>query len=158
MAITTAAAPAFASPTRVDFLSTFVAELGAAPIGCTVVRVRGIMGIDQLQAATANVTAVMFIGDGNDITRGPNANDNYYDTSSTGKDYFLVEPFVSPAVSVAADAHLSGTDVVARMIDVKSSRKLEEVSQRLVLDFSAQAVAVSTQQAFFDLSVLLMLP
>lgn len=155
--VATAAAPATAAPTRVDLLAPFVAELGAAPIGCTITRVRGIMGVDTITATTAQLTAVMYIGDGNDIARGPNANDNFYDDSSAHKDYFLVEPFLAPSTA-ATDLHLHGNDVVARIIDSKSSRKLEEVSQRLVLDISGNAVAVSTQVFFFDLSVLVMLP
>lgn len=154
----TAAAPALAAPTRVDLLASFVTQLGFAPVGCTIVRVRGIMGVDNEVATTAQITATLFIGDGNDITRGPNANDNYYDGSASGKDYFMVELFLSPALGAAADEAFRGGDVCARLIDVKSSRKLEEVSQRLVMDVSAFAVAVSTQQVFFDLSVLVMLP
>lgn len=103
------------------------------------------------------VRAGLYIGDANDIVRGPNANDNAFDTNSVGKDYFGFEPFFAPG-SQASDNVVSGSDPVARMIDIRAMRKLEEVSQRLVLDISSTSAVVQTSAFSADLSVLIMLP
>lgn len=156
--IVTAVALALAAPTRVDVLSEFVTAYGAALVGSTVVRVRGYMiGSQAAQAAVANVTACMYIGDANDVVRGPNANDNYYDSNSRFKDYFLVEPLFCPNTAAAVQP-IQGSDVSSRLIDVRAMRKLEEVSQRLIMDVSGFSAAVSTQPFVADLSILIMLP
>jgi len=156
--VVTAVAPAFAAPTRVDVLDEFVQAYGASMIGATIIRVRGIMiGSQAAQAAVAQVVATMYIGDANDVVRGPNANDNFFDSNSTGKDYFLVEPFFCPS-SAAISQTYQGNDVSGRVIDVRAMRKLEEVSQRLILDVSGQSAAVSNQPFFCQLSILIMLP
>jgi len=127
-------------------------------IGATIIRVRGLMiGSQAAQAATASLTACMYIGDANDVVRGSNANDNYYDSNSRGKDYFLVEPFFCPNTAAAVQPY-QGNDVAGRIIDVKAMRKLEEVSQRLIMDVSGLSAAVSTQTFLADLSILIMLP
>lgn len=156
--VPTVASPALAAPARIDVLAPFVAAYGASLIGTTAVRIRGIMAPSALQAAQASITAAAYIGDANDIVRGPNANDNYYDSNSRGKDYFLVEPFIAPVSGSAAQAHLTGTDIVGRVIDVKAQRKLDEVSQRVILDVSGFSAAVSNQVFTVDLSMLVMLP
>lgn len=157
-AVTAAAAPAFAAPVRDDVLASLVQAHGASLLGSTIVRVRGLMAITAPPATgTAGLTAAMYIGDANDVVRGPNANDNYYDSNSTGKDYFLIEPFLAP-VQVAATEPLDGSVVISRLIDSKSSRKLEEVSQRLILDVSAFSNNAGTVGFNIDLSVLVMLP
>lgn len=154
--VTGAVAPALAAPTRLDALDQFVAAYGAALIGCTIVRIRGVLGLVQPVANAQNMTFNAYIGDANDIVRGPNANDNYYDNNAAGKDYFAVEPFFSPGI--ASDNKVGSTEVQARLIDVRSMRKLEEVSQRLIFDFSAFSAGATTINWTMDLSILLMLP
>lgn len=155
--LSSVALPAFSAPARIDALAPFVAAYGASLIGCTVARVRGICNYTGINAAAQGCTVTAFIGDSNDIIRGPNANDNYYDSNSRGKDYFLVEPFVGP--STASDVRLSPTDLQGRVIDVRAMRKLDEVSQRLIIDVSPISSALSNNNTFsLDLSILLMLP
>lgn len=158
--VATAILPAVNAPVRIDALDEFVTAYGASMIGATVVRIRGILGTSS-DNATVNQTSATFtayIGDANDVIRGPNANDNYYDSNSRGKDYFAVEPFIGPSNLPAQDGML-GSDVCARVIDVRAMRKLEEVSQRLIFDISAVGPNTVNQfSCFGDLSILLMLP
>lgn len=152
------ALPAFSAPTRVDALDEFVQAYGASIIGSTVVRIRGLMGVSLEPAASASLTWTAFIGDANDVVRGPNANDNYYDSNSRGKDYFGVEPFVAPTLGAVNQDLVNGSDGIMRMVDIKSSRKLEEVSQRLIFDISAIGGVAGNVTLLQDLSILLMLP
>lgn len=155
--VTTAVAPALTAPIRLDVLDQFVAAYGAALIGCTIVRIRGIMSLGATAPTAAqSITAAFYIGDANDVVRGPNANDNFYDTNAAGKDYFGVEPFIAP--TAAAQARIAGSEPTSRMIDIRSMRKLEEVSQRLICDFSGAGTVVSSASLDFDFSVLIMLP
>lgn len=154
--VTAAVAPALAAPTRIDFLQDFVTAYGASIIGTTVVRVRGLVVANSgADGNNATIRMCGYIGDANDIVRGPNANDNAFDSNSVGKDYFLFEPFFCPDTAVFG---LTGGDGTVRLIDVKAQRKLEEVSQRLVIDVSAAASVATTVNFGYDLSVLLMLP
>lgn len=101
----------------------------------------------------------MYVGNNNEVTRGPNANDNAFDNLSQNKDYFLFEPFLVDNSNV--DAQTGGTDTYSRIIDVKSSRKIEELNQTVILDASAMspnAVDAGSLAFNFDLSLLLMLP
>lgn len=155
---TPAALPAFAAPTRFDLLAPFVTAYGAALIGCTVVRIRGFLQCNETAAGNGSLVRFGFyIGDANDIVRGPNANDNAFDSNSVGKDYFGFEPFAAPSPA-APDNTLLGTDTVARMIDIRAMRKLEEVSQRLILDVSLSSTTANIVTFSGDLSILLMLP
>lgn len=157
MTLSSVALPAFSAPARVDVLAQFVNSYGAALIGCTIVRMRGIINATGIGTVAQSVTAAAFIGDSNDVTRGSNANDNFYDSQSRGKDYFLVEPFFLPATT--SDVRLSPGDAQQRVIDVRAMRKLDEVSQRVILDFSPISGALQNNNTMnFDLSMLIMLP
>lgn len=154
--VPTVAAPAFSAPARIDVLDEFVTAYGAALIGSTVVRVRGFIACVSAPAGVAVAYAVVgFIGDANDIVRGPNANDNFFDSNATGKDYFIVEPFFLPG---SASTAVLGTEISARLVDDRAARKLDEVSQRFVIDVSGTAGAVTATTVQLNLSVLLMLP
>ena len=163
LSVAAAIAPALAVPTRVDLLSAFEASLGASPIGATVVRTRGYMQVSDVDPiANANIAfrACAYVGNNNEVQRGPDANDNAFDDLSENKDYFLFEPFFL-APTDADSVAVNGTDPASRMIDVKSSRKIEELNQTIILDVSADSsnLAVTSNTAFaFDLSLLLMLP
>lgn len=154
-------APALAAPTRFDPLQSFEDSLGASLVGSTIVRTRGYITIfngDQAAGDVFSLRVTAYIGNNNEVQRGPNANDNAFDELSEGKDYFLFEPFVSLDL---AQVQVHGTDPMTRMIDVKSSRKIEELNQTVVLDVSAGGVAnpaVENIGFALDLSMLLMLP
>lgn len=155
--------PALAAPSRVDLLARVEASIGASLVGSTVVRTRGILvpfSFGTSDAIAWRVTA--YVGDNNDIARAPNANDNAFDQLSENRDFFLFEPGMVPANAAAASTaeFVSGTDPMARIIDVRSSRKLEEVNQTVILDFSAAGLGVGAEafQMYVDLSTLVMLP
>lgn len=154
------AGPPFAAPARVDLLALFETEYGADVLGATIVRVRGWAALrDPDLAAGEHVyaRAVAFIGSQNDIARGSDNEDSPFATESAWKDYFFFEPFFLP--DDTETAHLGVT--AQRIIDVKSSRKLEELNQTLVMDVAGRnfAAAAASNAAFHaDLSILLMLP
>lgn len=155
--LSSVALPALSAPVRHDALAQFVQAYGASLIGTTVVRVRGILNATGNGAVAQSVTIAAYIGDANDIVRGPNANDNYYDSNSRGKDYFMVEPFFIPPTT--ASTVLFPNETQGRVVDVKAMRKLDEVSQRLVIDASPISGALQNNNTFnLDLSILLMLP
>lgn len=162
LTVAAAIAPALAAPTRVDLLSAFEASLGASPIGATVVRTRGYMtvtDVDPVANAVIAFRATAYVGNNNEVERGPDSNDNSFDQLSENKDYFLFEPFIFPETESVAQ--WGGGDPTTRMIDVKSSRKIEELNQTIILDVSADSpnLAQTSNTGFhFDLSLLLMLP
>lgn len=117
-----------------------------------------ISDVDPVANAVIAFRATVYVGNNNEVQRGPDANDNTFDDLSENKDFFLFEPFLLPE-RTAVETH--GTDTIARMIDVKSSRKIEELNQTLILDVSADSpnLASTSNTGFhYDLSMLLMLP
>lgn len=150
-------APALATPARADVLAGFEASYGASPIGATVVRCRGqMLQIDSATGDIIHTRLTMYVGDNNDVQRGPNANDNSFDQLSENRDFFFFEPFIFGTTGGTV-----GTDQLGRSLDVRSSRKLEELNQTLVLDYSAAGVnnpAIVPVIMNLDISLLLMLP
>jgi len=135
-----------------------VQAYGAALIGCTVVRIRGYLQVSETAAGNGSLVRVGFyIGDANDVVRGPNANDNAFDSNSVGKDYFGFEPMLAPGPA-ANDNTALGSEVSARLIDIRAMRKLEEVSQRLIMDVSGRSSTANAFTVNADVSILLMLP
>lgn len=160
--VAVAIAPALAAPTRFDALLEFEQSLGSSTVGATIVRTRGYFSwadTGRVENVITQCRATMYVGNNNEVTRGPNANDNAFDDLSANKDFFLFEPHLIDAPE--ADTQTGGDDTHGRLIDVKSSRKIEELNQTVILDFSAQTpngVAVANVGCVFDLSMLLMFP
>lgn len=129
-------------------------------LGATIVRVRGFMQVRDVDLPTGEqlyVRAGMYIGNQNELTRGPDANDSAYDTESAWKDWFLFEPFFLADETETAHAN---SPLTGRMIDVRSSRKLEELNQTVIFDISGRnfaAAGATTAALHWDLSMLLML-
>lgn len=121
------------------------------------VRIRGqALHIDPAAGDIIHSRLTVYVGDNNDVQRGPNANDNSFDSLSENRDYFVFEPFIAGTTGGTI-----GTDQLGRAIDVRSSRKLEELNQTLVIDWSTVGVqnpANVTSIVHVDLSILLMLP
>lgn len=155
--VSTAASPGFNAPARIDVLGPFETQYGAQLLGATVMRTRGYLGISGLSTTSIQfVRFCMYVGNANDIVRGPNANDNAFDVNSAWKDYMLVEPFISPNSAVNG---IQTSDVFIRTIDNRSKRKLEELDQSLILDVSGRSGAAADSFTFVaDLSVLVALP
>lgn len=157
------AAPALEEPARLDGLLNFEQSLGASTVGVTVRRTRGYFvcyDTDQDPAAIEQVRFTAYVGDNNDIDDPANNNDNSFDSLSENRDFYLFEPFVlPPPADVNAGRGLSDTQ--GRLIDNRSSRKIEELNQTIVYDisgFSPNSAAAGTFGFTFDLSMLLALP
>lgn len=162
--------PALDAPARLDLLLEFEQSLGSSVVGTTLVRTRGYMGCFDTDALAENIDAriraTCYIGNNNEIQRGPNANDNAFDNLSENKDYFLFEPFSPAKRTTAGDTvglhPYAGGPLESRMIDVKSSRKIEELNQTVILDVSAESTNNNAENSIiafnFDLSLLLALP
>lgn len=149
--------PALNAPTRFDILSSFETIYGAQLLGATIMRVRGRMGVAGVSTEGVAIRATMRIGSQNEVVRGPNANDNAFDSNAVSLDYFMFEPFLC---NTAAGATLTnGNDIHGRMIDVRSHRKLEELNQSLILDYSSVGLGVAVQNITMvhDLSILVAL-
>lgn len=142
------------APVKFDALAPFEASLGASTIGVTVVRTRGYIAVGATAAEILQIRATMYVGEDADNT--PDSDDNSFSDVAQNRDYFLYEPFVA----FPAQETPNTTDVSRRMIDVKSSRKIEELNQTLFLEFSAINNGAGIDQSLVvgDLSLLLMLP
>lgn len=144
-----------APPSRSDFLSPFEASLGASPIGVTVVRTRGIIYASPGVAEFTNLRACMYVGD-NPEFEATKPEDNAFDLAMN-RDYFFFEP-----LAVGPNDTSSSTDVSKRLIDVKSSRKVEELNQTVFFEVSGVIpVAPADPEVItvgFDFSMLLLLP
>lgn len=107
----------------------------------------------------AALLVTAYIGDNNDVARGTNPEDSAFSPLSENRDYFMWEPFFFEGDPNSL-TRAGGSDAVARVIDVKASRKIEEVNQAAILDVSAQAVVsgVSVPGIYVNLSTLVMLP
>lgn len=149
--------PPFSPPAHIDLLTAFETAYGAQLIGCTVVRVRGLITFPGVLAAdTVIYRSTLHIGTQQEAARATVAADNAFDAQSATQDYMMFEPFVGPTNTNGLDGHASQ----GRVIDVKSSRKLEELNQSLIYTVSARSLGanVGTTTSTFDFSVGLMLP
>lgn len=129
----------------------------------------GVFDTDVQPNSDNRLRATAYVGNNNEIQRGPNANDNSFDNLSENKDYFIFEPFHTAFVPDQGGTDVTpglfpfqGTPLEARMIDVKSSRKIEELNQTVILDVSGESAnnidAGAIVGFVFDLSLLLALP
>lgn len=141
-------------------LAPFEAEYGSDIVGSTIVRVRGYMRVYDPELTADDliqVRSTLRIGNQNEVVRGPDANDNAFDPDSAWLDYFMFEPFTINTTSTASESY----DLTGRMIDVKSSRKLEELNQSLIHEVSGKGTGNAAALSFVyvdDLSILIMLP
>lgn len=135
-------------PFQADLLAGFVARYGADPVGCTVARIRGFVVVNS---TVANYPVVVAARTG---TEGEVAATDFNPmTAGEYNDWMMYEPCLAP---IAAREPIEG--VSARIIDVRSSRKLEELDETLFLYAGTDSAAAATVSLFFNLSVLLMLP
>lgn len=150
--------PETAPPSATDLLAPFRTEMGSQLIGVTVARIRGIMGVHTLAPSPALtfVRAAIRICDQADLERAPGNIDSPFDENSAYLDWMAWEPFVAPE-----NAEHRPAQTVQRVVDMKSSRKLEELNQSLGLFVGTRTAAgdqVSPITFWSNLSILLMLP
>lgn len=141
------------APVRFDALQIFEQSLGASAIGTTVVRTRGVVSCSPTAAEVMRIRMTAHVGDNADFPVA--ADDNAFTTTAMNRDYFLFEPFIAFPTETP-----NTSDVTRRLIDVKSSRKIEELNQTIFVEFSAthNGAAIDQSAVVADLSMLLMLP
>jgi len=145
----------FGVPQQLDALDRFRLQLGASPIGATIVRVRGVLAVSQPSVVAAvNALVTLHVADTDEAARSLTDADNAFSQRGAGNDYFMVEPFLT----VNPVAPLWGTAVAARTIDVKSSRKVEELNQTIVCRFHGSSTVATNLNLTGHLSLLLALP
>lgn len=149
----------FGVPFVADALGNFKLSLGASPVGCTIVRVRGIIAHPTKDIlGTAALRHTLHVGDIRDTTN-PVVADNAFADAAAYDDYMMYEPFLDyQSTAGPAGNVFAGSDVGARMIDVKANRKLQELDQTLIYKVSGNSVSLAAQQFVTDLSILIMLP
>lgn len=142
-------------PSRFDILSQFEASLGASTVGVTVVRTRGLIAVTQPPEAQSVFGRFTMHVDEDADFNGVSANDSAFAEVAQNRDYFMYEPFFAGPSETA-----SSTDLSKRLVDVKSSRKVDELNQTVFLDVSVTTAGIATEtlELYFDLSLLLMLP
>lgn len=145
---TTFASAAPFTPFQADLLAGFVARYGADPVGCTIARIRGYVQCTSTVTLTPLVVAIR-TGTEGEVA----ATDFNPMTAGEYNDWMAYEPMLA---GLAAREPFG--DVGARMIDVKSMRKLQELDETLFLYAGTDLAAAGTVQLAFNLSVLLMLP
>lgn len=133
---------------RSNLLSNFESLYGAELIGCTIVRIRGIIttsssAIDQLFVAAAMVEPDP-VGT-LDVAEGP--------TQRPYASWMLYEPFVTSGLANGAQ-----NETGARMIDVKANRKLDELDEQLSFYIQTPSGNSTTVGYHYSLSVGVKLP
>lgn len=138
------------APLRRNLLSPLEAALGSNLIGATVVRIRGVMAAIPTAGTTPSALVV-----GTLVAPSTTASTVPTPLTEPFADYMMWEAFL-------ADADATGTgygasDVTARMIDVKSARKIEEVGDVLYLT-ADRLFGDNTFNLLYSLSMLVKLP
>lgn len=139
------------APIRVDLLSSFEAALSSSLIGCTIMRMRGALWVQQGSAGgvASNIVFAARVGDFTELTGGSTADQN---PCTAASDWFMYEPMAHRTAASYGD------DLSGRLVDVRSHRKLDELGQSLLLFAGGDAAAASTVNFGFALSILVALP
>ena len=129
--------------TQANLLSDFEVAYGAQLIGSTVMRIRGVLSCYSVSATVYNTSRVGVI-----VERQPVVLAGPY--TQPHADWMLYEPLVSGPQNAFGPA--------SRVIDVKSSRKIEEISDQLTMVVQADPLNVQTLIHYVDLSIGVKLP
>lgn len=126
-------------------------------MGTTLLRVRGIYALAS--GTTAGLPCVVGIRVGSDHDSALTTTEQNPMTNGEYLDWLSYEPFVAGEVAAGSDSEFwSGSDVTARVVDVKAKRKLEELDETLIMNLGSDTATVGTLTGFFNLSMLLALP
>lgn len=137
-----------------DLLETFQAEYGAQLLGSTVMRIRGFVYPVILDTFHFGVVGAIVEND-DDLTQ---TEQSYGPTARPHDDWLMWWPYYSDANSVNGTGFASGNaQGSAYGVDVKSSRKIEELGQGLHL-WRYTTTGGSPAVIQYDLSVGLKLP
>lgn len=159
------AAGAAATPVRFNLLTPFETAYGANLIGCTIMAIKGYVGVLGTSAVAGDH---FFCRAGVKVTDQPLAlvagGDSLYaadsNTGGAHDDWMAFWPLVVPSpvgVGTASPGWDGGGSAFMR-VDVQSRRRLSELGQSLMLDVSAVAVAGIDLVWTHDLSILIALP
>lgn len=135
--------------TRTALLSDFETLYGAQLIGCTIVRIRGLIGVRPVTAASSFNSVRAAVQVEPNPSGAPVVADGPY--GGEHNDWMLFEPFHTAS-------GVGNSEVDGRVIDVRSSRKLEELNQGLFLYFGTRSTNTSAVDVVFDLSIGIKLP
>ena len=138
-----------AAPYRQDLLSAFETAYGAQLIGCTVMRMRGVIRLGPSSAGTSNVVVAARIGDASELVGASIAQQSPV-TDQTA-DWMMYQPLVTEVT-----AERDSSTIV--YFDVKARRKLDELQQSLLLYAGGDNPAASTAAFNYTLSLLIALP
>lgn len=150
----TSTVPASGVPNRLNLLGDFETALGAQLIGATVVRIRGVMSVvgTAVVGGVPNIVRAAAIVEPNPGSAAVAADGPW---GGQFNDWMLFEPFMDwgPAV-------VQTMPVGSRVIDVKSSRKIEEINETLFLYVAAPVAPANSAavQFTYDLSIGIKLP
>jgi len=153
-------------------LGFFEGTYGADLIGCTIMRIRGVMTaalVGDTETSTEGYAAIrcgVRVTDHADINQTDYANDAMY-ASQEYADWMLFEPFMLDAIGEIPSGDIAEATAASeiRRIDVRAKRKLGELGETLELvagrpatnsgDPPANTMAVRLR---WDLSILVALP
>lgn len=143
----------------VDLLASFQARYGADPVGCTLLRLRGVVGLRA--DSTAGYTAVVAARVGADHDAALTSSEQNPMTNGEYLDWFMYEPFIAGQTEFDGDSPMdvwAGTEATARVIDVKAKRKLEEMDETIIMNIGSGTPLETTLFGHYSLSLLLALP
>lgn len=139
-----------------NLLSTFETAYGAQLIGCTVVRIRGLVYANS--DGTAGTTNSFRFGarvlSGALDLSGPVPDQSPFVDENA--DWMMWEPFIHSRETVTSTSPDVGT---MRMVDVKSARRIEELGEALVMFQASNPSAPTITWSYgWDLSIGVKLP
>jgi len=140
---------AIGTTTAANLLAQFETAYGANLIGATVVRIRGLLIVEPPATAADHQLVI-----GVKVTEGAAGAQATISgpLEAPNDDWMLYEPFMTSATPTGYSQSL---DPLRRVIDVKSSRKIEEMGQQLTIAADAD---VTSWELSWHLSVGLLLP
>lgn len=137
-----------ATGTQLNLLSSFETEYGANLIGATAIRIRGVMFGTPTVAGSGSLIAGVRVSNDADATAGNGPQSSPY------ADWMLYESFIFDDGGLL---DLTGdSQVVSRVVDIRSMRKLEEINEQLTLWL--EAAGTGNWRFTSSLSILLKLP
>lgn len=146
-------------PVGSDLLSQFETDYGAQLLGATVVRIRGYMF--AFPSVNANAVDQFRFGarvaSGNlDLTGAIPDQSPWTDEHA---DWMLWQPFARAQDAGGLSSTAQGSELSARMVDVKAARKIEELGERLIMVQGGSPGAPTIEWTYgWDLSIGVKLP
>lgn len=132
--MTDAVVPATPGALFVNLLGNFETTYGAQLIGCTAVRIRGVIKYDHAGAGDVSAVTAIRVVDDQEVATLTGARGPLLDLYA---DWMMFEPTIRSGLT--EDEHV---------FDVQSSRKIEELGQGLYVAIQSTSVALTYQGVF----------